>query len=150
MSELITKENVLQTEHSQLAAELTDHVKAQLPAEKNLLITQLRRTAHEIRDLKLAPTSGDGRGQACLSIPPIAYHRWNLVYPGCFNDKEFCDEWAIDNPETVLPGYKPRAKPVYFDIGRGGSYSRGANLYHINKAKVAAQIQAQVKAFRPQ
>lgn len=130
------------------AAEITDEVNAQLPEEKATLTKQLAQTGKDIAAGINLPTSGDGRGQACLSVPPLAYHRWNLIYPGCFKNKEFADEWAIDNPECVLPGYKPKAKTMYFDMGARVPVSAGATFYHDHKAKVLAQIEAAERAVR--
>jgi len=141
--EAITKENLLvNNEHSALAAEITDFVKANLPREKAVAEQQMAQTAAEVKQ-GLAPTSGDGRGQAVASIPPILYIRWQQEYPGCWKDKGFIEEFLFDNPQCRLPGYKPRAKRMYFDMKHGNlkQGNRGGDLYHERKLKVLQSIE---------
>lgn len=126
------------TEQADLAREITDEVVAQLPEEKARLRRELDRTAQEVRGLE--SNHADGRGQAFASIPPIAYMRWNLLFPGCWRDRAFVDEFLQDNRECLLPGYKPKAKPIHFDMGRqrGATGLTGASLYWANKERVNA------------
>lgn len=140
-----TKDAVLATEHTQLAAEITDEVKANLPQEKALAAQQMAQTAKEVKDGH-APTSGDGRGQAMASIPPIIYMRWQLEYPGCWGDKSFVEEFLFDNPQCQLPGYKPRAKRQFFNMKHGNMKLNnfGGDLYLERRAKVKAAIAAQI------
>lgn len=147
MSELITKESVLNTEHTQLAAELTDWTRAQLPSEKSRAEREMEQTAKDVAD-GLAPTSGEGRGQAMLSVPLIVHTRWQQEYPGCWQDKQFCEEFAFDNPRCCLPGFKPRAKKLYFDMKHGNRKlnNPGGDIYHDKRAKVNALIAADYKA----
>lgn len=142
--EQVTKENVLQTEHSQLAAELTDTVNANLPREKAIAMQQMAQTAKEVKE-GLAPTSGEGRGQAVASIPPIIYMRWQQEYPGCWKDEQFVEEFLFDNPQCALPGYKPRPKRLHFDMKHGNRKlsNFGGDIYIERKAKVKAAIAAQ-------
>ena len=145
MSELeVNKFNVLNTEHSALAAEITDEVRAQLPQEKALAAKQMAQTAKEVSE-GLAPTSGDGRGQAVASIPPIVYIRWQQEYPGCWKDKGFIEEFLFDNPQCALPGYRPRAKRLFFDMKHGNRKlnNPGGDLYHERKHRVMSAITAQ-------
>ena len=139
---------LLETEHTALAAEITDEVKAQLPQEKANAAQQMAQTAKDVREGH-APTSGDGRGQAMASIPPIVYMRWQLEYPGCWQDKGFLEEFLFDNPECQLPGYKPRAKRMWFQIKNGNTKLRnyGGDIYHEKKFKVLRAIKEQVGAF---
>lgn len=119
-----------------LAREITDGVIQQLPEEKLKLRAQLDQTAQEIKGLE--SNYADGRGQAIASIPPLAYHRWNLLFPGCWKDRAFVDEFLQDNRECLLPGYKPKPKPIHVDMGRG-NFARaftGADLYWHNKERV--------------
>lgn len=149
MSEIITKDNVLSTvEHSALAAEITDEVKAQLPKEKARVERQMRQTAKEVA-AGIVPTSGEGRGQAVASIPPLVYMRWQQEYPGCWRDKGFVEEFLFDNPQCRLPGYKPRPKRMFFHMKNGSAKigNPGGDLYHERKAKVAQAIAAQSQAF---
>ncbi len=141
--EAITKHNLLQQDHSSLAAEITDAVNANLPREKDVAAKQMARTAAEVQD-GLAPTSGDGRGQAVASIPPIIYMRWQQEYPGCWKDKGFIEEFLFDNPQCRLPGYKPRAKRTFFDMKHGNLKlsNPGGDFYHERKAKVTQAINA--------
>lgn len=119
---------------AELAAEITDSVNAQLPEEKLRLRRELDRTAQEVKGL--TSNYADGRGQAIASIPPLAYLRWNLQYPGCWKMKDFVDEFLCDNRECLLPGYKPKAKTVYFDMGGKPSLTVGAALYWQNKERI--------------
>jgi len=130
-------------EKTQLAAELTDAVNANLPREKAIASQQMAQTAKEVKE-GLSPTSGDGRGQAAASIPPIIWLRWNLEYPGCWQDQAFVDEFLFDNPQCRLPGYTPRPKRLFFHMKhRNMKIGRpGADLYHERKAKVAQAIAA--------
>lgn len=145
MIEPITKHNVLDTEHSALAAEITDDVRANLPREKVIVAQQMAQTAQDVKD-GLAPSSGDGRGQAMASIPPIVYMRWQQEYPGCWKDEQFVQEFLADNPQCQLPGYKPRPKRLHFQMKHGNVKLNnfGGDLYIEKKAKVKAEISAQV------
>lgn len=143
------KTNVLAgVEHTALAAELTDAVNANLPREKAIAAQQMAQTAKEVKEGH-GPTSGDGRGQAVASIPPIVYMRWQQEYPGCWKDKGFVEEFLFDNPQCALPGYKPRPKRMFFDIKHRNMKleNSGGDLYHERKIKVNAAILAQSKAL---
>lgn len=145
MSEIITKDTLLREhEHSEIAATITDEVNAQLPAEKAKVAKQMAQTAADV-NAGLAPSSGDGRGQAVASIPPLIYMRWQQEYPGCWKDKGFVEEFLWDNPQCRLPGYKPRAKRLFFDMKHGNRKLNnvGGDFYHDKKAKVNAAIAAQ-------
>jgi len=137
------KEAVLNTEHTALAAEITDEVNAHLPQEKAIAAQQMAQTAKEVKEGG-APTSGDGRGQALLSVPPIVYMRWQQEYPGCWQDSEFCAEFGFDNPQCCLPGFKPRAKRQHFNMKHGNIKLNnfGGDLYLEKRAKVKAAIEA--------
>lgn len=39
------------------------------------------------------------------SIHPRAYYRWEGAQPGCWEDKQFFDEYLRDNPEADLRKY---------------------------------------------
>ncbi len=139
----ITKAELLaNTEQTALAAEITDSVNANLPREKSIAEQQMAQTAKEVREGN-APTSGDGRGQAMASIPPIVYMRWQQEYPGCWKDKGFVEEFLFDNPQCQLPGYKPRPKRMYFNMRHGNLKlgNPGGDTYHEKKRLVNAAIQ---------
>jgi len=80
------------------------------------------------------------------SIPPIVYMRWQLEYPGCWQDKGFMEEFLFDNPQCALPGYRPRAKRMFFDMKNSNKKLNnfGGDLYLEKRAKVNAAIQAQM------
>lgn len=40
----------------------------------------------------------DGIGQLKLVVPAREWHRWNNEKPGCWQDKQFVDEFYRDNP----------------------------------------------------
>lgn len=134
-------------EATQVAAEITDTVQANLPREKAIAAQQMAQTAKEVRE-GLGPTSGDGRGQAVASIPPIVYMRWQQEYPGCWKDKGFVEEFLFDNPQCRLPGYNPRPKRMFFDMKHNNPKMNnpGGDLYVERKARVNAAIQAQLRA----
>jgi len=106
---------------------------------------QMAQTAKEVKAGD-APTSGDGRGQAVASILPIAYMPWQQEYPGCWQDKGFVEEFLWDNPQCGLPGYKPRAKKMFFSMKHNNVKlsNPGGDLYHERRAKVNQAIQAQL------
>ncbi len=141
------KEAILKQEHTALAAEITDIVRNNLPQEKAIASQQMEQTANEVKE-GLSPTSGDGRGQALLSIPPIVYLRWQQEYPGCWSDKGFVEEFAADNPQCRLPGYQPRPKRLHFQMKHGNMKLNnfGGDLYVERRAKVNQAIQAQIQA----
>jgi hypothetical protein len=140
------KETILAQESTALAAEITDIVRGNLPQEKAMAAKQMAQTAAEVKE-GLAPTSGDGRGQAMASIPPIVYLRWQQEYPGCWQDKGFVEEFLFDNPQCALPGYRPRAKRLFFDMKHGNRKiaNTGGDIYLEKRAQVNAAIQAQLK-----
>jgi len=72
-----TKEAILSTEHTALAAEITDLVKANLPREKAIAAQQMAQTEKEIQSGLAPGTTEQGLGQPMGSIPPIIYYRWN-------------------------------------------------------------------------
>ena len=121
-----------ETAKADFAREITDEVNAMLPAEKRKAEAQMRRTAEEMKREDLRPTKGDGRGQPVASIPPTIYLRWLQLYPGCWQDRDFVNEFLADNPQCLIPGYKPKAKTIYFDMA-GKGRSKGAQIYHQNK-----------------
>lgn len=112
----------------ELAREITDSVNAQLPTEKARAEREMFATASDLANTESDHV--DGRGQAIGSIPPIIYMRWNLMIPGCWQDKEFVEEFLFDNPRCRYPGYRPNSKPVYFTM------SPMAKLYREKRSKL--------------
>lgn len=143
-----TKDAVLATEHTQLAAEITDEVRANLPQEKALAAQQMAQTAKEIKSGLAPGTTEQGLGQPMGSIPPIIFHRWNLAYPGCWSDKQFKDEFFHDNPDLRYPGYKPRPKRLFFDMKYGNMKlnNYGGDFYVENKARIKAEIASAIQS----
>lgn len=113
---------------STLARQITDGVVAQLPEEKRQAEKELLQTANELA--QRGSDYADGRGQAIGSIPPRVYMRWQLMLPGCWQDKQFVDEFLTDNPQCRAPGYRPKAH------GARHGFSVGADFYQKNKDKV--------------
>ena len=130
-------------ESSQLAAEVTDMVKANLPREKAMAEAQMNQTAKEVK-AGLAPSSGDGRGQPVASIPPIVYLRWEQEFPGFWKDRSSVEDFLFDNPRCCLPGFKPRSKRVFFDMKHSNMKlcRPGGDFYQANKIRVNASIAA--------
>lgn len=143
----VTKTTLLQQEHSALAAEITDAVRANLPREKAIASMQMAQTAKEISE-GIVPTAGEGRGEPMLSVPPIIHIRWQQEYPGCWHDPQFCAEFGFDNPQCCLPGFKPMAKRMFFDMKHNNMKINnfGGDLYVERRAKVNRAIQAQILA----
>jgi len=114
---------------SELAREITDSVQAQMPAEKAKAEQELLRTAQELR--AKGSDWADGRGQAIGSIPPRMYMRWAQMLPGCWQDKQFVEEFLFDNPQCRAPGYRPPQHSLRH------SFTSPAARYHLLKDRVA-------------
>ena len=114
-----------------VAAEITDHVVAGLPAERRQMEKDMAATARMLQDTGSLATK-EGLGQRVASIPARIYHRWAQLYPGCWKDKQFTDEFLYDNPQCCAPGYKPRPSQVR----HGFTFTGGAAIYHSQKANV--------------
>ena len=144
MQENATTDALLKQDSSSLAAEITDLVQKNLPREKAIASAQMLQTQEDVKN-GLGPTSGDGRGQAIASIPPILYLRWQLEYPGCWKDKGFMEEFLFDNPQCCLPGYKPRPKRMFFNMRHNNLKiaNPGGDLYHERKARVMQAVSNQ-------
>jgi hypothetical protein len=112
-----------------LARSITDEVVSQLPEEKREAERALDRTAMELA--ARGSDWADGRGQAIGSIPQRIYMRWAALLPGCWQDKQFKDEFLADNPRCCAPGYRPKAHGL-----RHGLTGIGAAFYQKNKHTV--------------
>lgn len=75
----------------------------------------------------------DGLGQKMGSIPGRIYFRWQQMLPGCWQDKQFVEEFLYDNPACCAPGYRPKPR----QLRHGFTYTGGAAFYHQNKEKIA-------------
>ena len=130
------------------AAAITDAVNAQLPEEKARAEREMDETAKAVAADPDAHGWVEGLGQPLASIPPIIHHRWHQLYPGCWKDRAFVDEFLADNPRCQLPGYKPKAKTMYFDMGGKQPFSFGASIYHQFKDKVSEQAKSDARAMK--
>src|SRR5579864_6552576 len=110
-----------------LAAEITDAVRANLPAERKQMEADMAATGRMLQATGSLALK-EGIGQRVASIPARIYHRWNQLYPGCWRDKEFTDEFLYDNPQCCAPGYKPRPK----QLRNGFTFVGGAAIYQKN------------------
>jgi len=119
-----------QTE-AQLAREIRDGVDAGLPAEKEQAKRDMILTANALQ--KRGSDRVDGRGQAAASIPRRIYFRWAQMLPGCWQDKQFVDEFLQDNPQCCAPGYRPRPS----GLRHGFTFSAGKAIYHKYKANMS-------------
>lgn len=108
-----------------MACEITDGIVAQLPDEKKEAERQMIQTAKELE--ARGSDWANGRGQAIASIPPRVYMRWQGMLPGCWQDKQFCDEFLTDNPQCRAPGYTPKQH------GARHGFQMGATFYQKNK-----------------
>lgn len=55
--------------------------------------------------------SVEGVGQQTMAVDPDVYFAWEAVEPGCWNDKQFRDEFKKRHPETAV-NYTPRRTTV--------------------------------------
>jgi hypothetical protein len=120
------------TQEAELARSITDSVVENFPREKADTERRMIQTARELAER--GSDYADGRGQAIGSIPPNLYMRWNIMLPGCWQDREFVMEFLKDNPQCLAPGFKPKFR----DVRKGfTAIGAGATFYKANKAKVA-------------
>lgn len=105
--------------------DVKDSVIAQFPAEKRQAERDIIATGKALQAEGSVVT--EGLGQKMGSIPGRVYHRWQLMLPGCWQDKNFVLEFLQDNPGCRAPGY--RATPT--------SIRNGVSFYQANKHKVA-------------
>lgn len=114
----------------QFAREIWDGVQAQMDQEKAKAVADMQRTAKELKER--GSDWVDGRGQAIGSIPPRIYMRWAQMVPGCWQDKQFVDEFLHDNPACCAPGYKPRPNQTR----HGVTFVNGQSIYQRHKANL--------------
>lgn len=122
---LLDESKSIATQEAELAREITDSVVNQFPQEKAKAKSEMIATANELA--ARGSDRADGRGQAIGSIPPRIYMRWQIMLPGCWQDKQFVDEFLSDNPQCLAPGYKPKQHSI-----RHG-FQIGASFYAKNK-----------------
>ena len=128
---ILDEKKCIETQERELACEITDEIVAQLPEEKALAERQMAQTAKELEER--GSDRANGRGQAIGSIPPRLYMRWQLMLPGCWQDRTFVMEFLRDNPQCMAPGYRPK----FHDVRHGfTAIGAGASFYHANKTKV--------------
>lgn len=92
-----------------LAAEITDHVLRNMPAEKNKAVQDMAATG-KVLQAEGSVRTREGLGQKLGSVPARLYHRWNQLLPGCWKEKDFFDEFMIDNPQCRAPGWTPKPR----------------------------------------
>lgn len=108
-----------------LARAVTDSVNAQLPQEKRDAELAMITTGRELQ--ARGSDWADGRGQLIGSIPARVYMRWAHILPGCWQSRQFVEEFLYDNPTCRGVGYRPKANSIRF----------GVSFYQQNKHKVA-------------
>lgn len=117
---ILDESKSIQQQEQELAREITDEVVGQFPQEKEKAKREMIATANE-----LAERGSDwvnGRGQAIGSIPPRVYMRWQIMLPGCWQDRQFVQEFLSDNPQCCAPGYKPKQHGIRRGIQVGASF----------------------------
>lgn len=77
-------------------------LRKEVPKEKLRHFEEAAKTAALERKLGIPANSKltiEGIGQRKLHIPQRTFFRWNREHPGCWQNKEFVDEFYRDNPE---------------------------------------------------
>jgi len=77
-------------------------LRQEVPKEKLRHYEDAAKTAAVERKLGIpsdARLKIEGIGQRKLHIPMRTFFRWNREYPGCWQNKQFVDEFYRDNPE---------------------------------------------------
>lgn len=87
--------------------EAIDEVVATFPQEKAALEAEAPKLAAKLQaEGPLALK--EGLGQKMGEVPGRIYHRWNLQFPGCWDDPAFVHAFFADNPQYRSPGWKPK------------------------------------------
>jgi hypothetical protein len=58
----------------------------------------------------------EGVGQKLGTIDARIWHRWHQMHPGCWDDKQFRDEFFSDNPKCRAPGWTPKQSKLRHGI----------------------------------
>jgi hypothetical protein len=91
---------------AEFAHSLEAKAKANLAKEKADAKARQIETAKELQ--RDGSVINNVMGQKMGSIDARIYHRWNLQYPGCWQDREFVQAFFHDNPQCRSPGWKPK------------------------------------------
>lgn len=52
--------------------------------------------------------SVEGLGQVAIRPSSKEYHRWNQLYPGCWQDEAFVKSYWLKNEYARVPGWRPK------------------------------------------
>jgi len=86
-------------------AGLERHIRHHVDLEKFESSKRAQEASLEARAMGSA--KADGLGQLQMVVPAREWHRWNMLHPGCWQDKQFVREFMRDNPELRGEGVKP-------------------------------------------
>ena len=84
---------------------LERHIRHHVDLEKFESSKRAQEASLEARAMGSA--KADGLGQLQMVVPAREWHRWNMLHPGCWQDKQFVREFMRDNPELRGEGVKP-------------------------------------------
>lgn len=90
----------------QFAHELSKEVLADRPREHAEIRARQAGIANDLRNE--GSVRLDGLGQRIARIDARAYWRWQQQRPGCWQDKQWVNEFLRDNPAYCAPGYTPK------------------------------------------
>lgn len=88
----------------EFARGLEREIRGQVSEEKvkaNLRQLRLARIMREAGSVSIP-----GVGQLKARIDPRLFFRWQLEFPGCWNNPDFVKRMLKDNPSMRAPGYK--------------------------------------------
>ena len=77
-------------------AGLERHIRHHVDLERHEASKRAQEANLEAR--MMGNAKADGLGQLKLGVPAREWHRWNNEKPGCWQDKQFVDEFFRDNP----------------------------------------------------
>ncbi len=79
------------------------------------------------------PVKGPGGlGQKLGEIPARVFYRWSQEFPGCWQNKEFVDEFFRDNSRLKSPGWTPKAAKA---LRHGVTFVGGKSVSNLNTVK---------------
>lgn len=103
MSDLITQIP------EQFLHEFEQEILGTIPEEKAQ--AELRAASIGRMMLDDGPLAIEGIGQKLGEVDARTWFRWNNQFPGCWQNKEFCNEFFKDNPQYRSPGWTPKTNP---------------------------------------
>jgi len=92
----------------QFAHGVSKEVIASYPAEKAAILARQAGIAKTLQER--GSRHSDGLGQHMARIDARAYWRWERERPGCWQDKQWVDDFLRDNPAYCAVGYKPKKR----------------------------------------